>query len=276
MKKRRQSTSAWYSSVTKSDVQRVLTRIREEGPLSIRDIDDDVRVEKTHPWGSRKPSKRVLEFAFYTGRLAISQRSGMLKTYELIERHFGWTQSPKMASETRTVEYLLERALRSQGLVSLDSICHLDPKRKPAVHAAIERRVKRGELVPVVIDGAEKLMHWIEPRVIATIPDSTAETVHILSPFDPLIIQRKRLNLVFGYEHRFEAYLPKEKRLYGYFGLPILVDEEIVAVIDLKADRSARKLAVQKWTWTGTGDRSGNRTRIEEKLHQFERFQFEA
>ena len=61
--------------------------------------------------------------------------------------------------------------------------------------------------------------------------------MHILSPFDPLVIQRKRLQLFFDYEHRFEAYVPKEKRVFGYFALPVLVGDEIVAAIDLKTDR---------------------------------------
>ena len=80
-----------------------------------------------------------------------------------------------------------------------------------------------------------------------------AELVHILSPFDPLIIQRKRLNLFFGYEHRFEAYVPKEKRVFGYFALPVLVGDEIVAALDLKTDREKGKLLIQKWTWVGDG-----------------------
>ena len=80
--------------------------------------------------------------------------------------------------------------------------------------------------------------------------------MHILSPFDPLVIQRKRLQLFFDYEHRFEAYVPKEKRLFGYFALPVLVGDDIVAALDLKTDRAERKLLVQKWTWIGKGARS--------------------
>ena len=112
--------------------RKVLPLIRRDGALSIRDIDDDVLVEKDHAWASRKPSKRALQLAFFTGALTVSERSGMLKTYELMDRHFGWDAKPKPASEREVVDYLLTRALRSQGLVSLDSICHLDAKRKAA------------------------------------------------------------------------------------------------------------------------------------------------
>jgi uncharacterized protein YcaQ len=97
--------------------------------------------------------------------------------------------------------------------------------------------------------------------------------VHILSPFDPLVIQRARLNLFFGYDHRFEAYVPKEKRVYGYFALPVLVDDEIVAVIDLKAERQQQKLLVQQWSWVGNGSPRTHKKRIEEELHRFEGFQ---
>jgi uncharacterized protein YcaQ len=102
--------------------------------------------------------------------------------------------------------------------------------------------------------------------------DALEERVHILSPFDPLVIQRKRLELFFGYAHRFEAYLPKEKRVFGYLALPVLIGEEVVAAIDLKADRIARKLQIEQWTWVGGGSPLHKR-RIEEELHRFERFQ---
>ena len=194
-------------------------------------------IEKEHLWASRKPSKRALQLAFYTGALTISERTGMLKTYELMARHFGWEQPPKPASERQILDYMLDRALRAQGVVSLDSICHLDAPRKAAIRRLIEARVRRGELVAVSLEGAAKAEHWASPRRWTPAPDSPEPLVHILSPFDPLVIQRKRLKLFFGYGHRFEAYVPKEKRVFGYFALPVLVGDEIVAAIDLKTDR---------------------------------------
>src|SRR6266446_8320510 len=137
MRRHRRDGHKWFNSVTKADLRKVLTLIRKDGALTIRDIDDDVLVEKQHLWASRKPSKRALQLAFYTGALTISERNGMLKTYELMERHFGWDQPPKPASATETSAYLLDRALRAQGIVSLDSICHLDAKSKPAIRQLI-------------------------------------------------------------------------------------------------------------------------------------------
>jgi uncharacterized protein YcaQ len=268
---RRRST--WFTAVTDQDLRRVLSLIRREGPLTIRDIDDDVLVEKDHLWASRKPSKRALQLAFYRGQVTISQRTGMLKTYELLNRHFGWQRLPKAASEREILTYLLDRALRSQGLVSIESACYLDPGRKPAMRQLIETRVRRQELVPVVLEGAEKVDYWARPDALDAALDPVDDLVHILSPFDPLMNQRKRVHLFFDYQHRFEAYVPKPKRVFGYFALPVLMGDEIVAAVDLKTDRERQKLLVQQWTWISKDSRRARKKRIEETLHRFERFQ---
>jgi uncharacterized protein YcaQ len=280
MKRHRREGHKWLSSVKPADLRKVLRLIRRDGALTIRDIDDDVLTEKEHLWASRKPSKRALQLAFYTGVLTISERNGMLKTYELMARHFGWdtppNKPPKPASARETFIYLLDRALRAQGIVSLDSICHLDAPSKASIRRLIEARVRAGELLPVALEGAGKQEHWVEPATLENAGTASA-LVHILSPFDPLIIQRKRTHLFFDYEHRFEAYVPKEKRRFGYFALPVLVGDTIVAALDLKTDRKRGKLLMQKWSWVGAGAQRGARkdlkARIEEELHRFERFQ---
>ncbi|MGE5158734.1 MAG: winged helix-turn-helix domain-containing protein [Gemmatimonas sp.] len=275
MRLHKRERERWFEKVTPADLRKVMRLIRQ-GPLTIRDIDDDVLVEKEHLWASRKPSKRALQFAFYTGALTISERSGMLKTYELIERHFGWDRLPKAASPTEVAAYLLDRALRAQGVVSLDSVCHLDAPSKPGVRRHIEGRVRRGELVPLALEGAGRQEHWVRVEDLQA-GVGTPELAHILSPFDPLIIQRKRTHLFFGYEHRFEAYVPKDKRKFGYFALPVLVGDDIVAAIDLKTDRQKRRLLLQKWSWVGNGAkrlaRGELKTRIEDELQRFEKFQ---
>jgi uncharacterized protein YcaQ len=272
MKLHRREGHKWFATVKPADLSKVLRLLRKDGALTIRDIDDDVLVDKEHLWASRKPSKRALQLAFYTGVVTISERNGMLKTYELMQRHFGWDRPPKSASAREVSNYLLDRALRAQGLVSLDSICHLDAPSKSQVRRLIESRVRRNELASVALDGAGKQEHWARPETLEA-GGPAPETVHILSPFDPLIIQRKRTELFFGYGHRFEAYVPKEKRVFGYFALPVLAGDEIVAAIDLKTDRKNRKLLLQKWNWIGKRPRKDLKRHIEEELHRFERFQ---
>src|SRR5262245_2365713 len=273
MKRHWHRRSVWFTAVRPEDLRKVLGRIRTQGALTIRDIDDDVLVEKDHAWASGKPSKRALQLAFYRGLLTVSDRTGMLKTYELMTRHFGWDRLPKAASEREILDYLLDRALRSQGVVSIDSVCYLDPRRKPAMRRLIETRMRRNELVPVALEAAGTLPHWLHPQTLEADTDGAEETVHILSPFDPLINQRKRLHLFFDYEHRFEAYVPKAKRQFGYFALPVLIGDEIVALLDLKTDRARQKLLLQQWTWLGKTSRRSYKRRIEEAPHRFERFQ---
>jgi uncharacterized protein len=273
----KQNPGRSFASVQPKELRKVLRLVKRDGALTIRDIEEEPQ-EKLHLWASRKPSKRALEYAFYLGALTISERNGMVKSYELMSRHFGWDKPPKAASATETTAYVLDRALGAQGLVSLDSICHLDAPRKAAIGKLIGQRVRRGELLPVSLEGAGKQEHWARPEVIEANGAATdAGLVHILSPFDPLIIQRKRTKLFFGYDHKFEAYLPKEKRQFGYFALPVLVGDRIVAALDLKTDRQNRKLLMQKWTWVGDGAKRSARkelkSSIEEELDRFERFQ---
>ncbi|KPF71164.1 cytoplasmic protein [Bosea sp. AAP35] len=271
MKAHRDEPKRWSAVGGREEARKLLGRIRRDGPLTIRDIDSDVLVEKAHLWASKKPSKGLLERAFYDGDLVIPARAGMLKTYELTDRHFGWDKRPTPASERQVTAYRLDRALRAQGVVSLDSICHLDAPGKAAVAELIEARVKRRDLMPVAI--ADSIVpHWM-PREGREPAAPQPDLVHILSPFDPLIIQRKRLKLFFGYAHAFEAYLPKEKRIFGYFGLPVLIGDAVVAVLDLKTDRQAGRLLIQQWSWLEGQETPERKALIEAELERFERFQ---
>src|SRR5712672_820523 len=171
MKQHKREGHKWYASVKPADLRKVMRLLRRDGALTIRDIEDDVLTEKEHLWQSRKPSKRALQLAFYTGAVTVSERNGMLKTYELTTRHFGWDRLPKAASASEETAYLLDRALRAQGIVSLDSICHLDAPSKPGVRRLIEARVRRKELVAVALEGAGKQEHWAEPATLETVGD---------------------------------------------------------------------------------------------------------
>ena len=270
---RKRKQTGWYESVKPAEAKRVLKTIRDHGPLSIRDIKDDVLVEKDHEWASKKPSKRALEFLFYSGQVVISKREGMVKQYEITERHFGWKQIPKKTSAKAELDYRLDRALKSQGIVSLESIAHLQPKAKAQFEKLIQQRVKQRTLIELAIEDMASVKHWAKPEANFQTNPEAESRIHILSPFDPLVIQRKRLKLFFDYEHRFEAYLPKEKRKFGYFTLPVFRGTEVVALLDTKADRADKKLLIQKWIWLKPKPGPALKRSIEETLHRFEKFQ---
>lgn len=273
MKRRKDDPGPWFATIKPEELKKVIGNIKREGALSIRDIADDVLVEKSHPWASKKPSKKALQFGFHTGELTISERVGMLKKYELSSRHFDWLTKPKAATSLEVSNYMIDRALRSQALVNIESICHLEKaQRKNEVKKLIESRIKKKELIEVYIREKEKQIFFTTPEIFES-KVKPSVLVHILSPFDPLTIQRKRLDFFFNYNHRFEAYLPKTKRVFGYFALPVLVDNQIKAVIDLKTDREKRELLVQKWTWLEKHKSVTTKQRIEEELNRFEKFQ---
>jgi uncharacterized protein YcaQ len=261
----------WYADADPRDLARLKRQIARDGAISIRDVDDEL-VEKDHPWGSRKPSKRVLQLGFYNGVFTISERIGMVKTYELMDRHFGWNRRPTPATKAQLRDYLLDRALRAQGLISAPSVMHPWLRFSPELATLVERRVRKKLLVPVTIEG-DGALHYATPAALEeTLPDSEP-LVHILSPFDPVVIQRRRLKLFFGYDHVFEAYVPKAKRRFGYFVLPVLLGDEMVAALDLKTDRAAGKLLIQAWHWLEDGRPRAHKRAIEDELHRFEAFQ---
>ena len=271
MKAHRADPTRW-SAAQSAEGAKIVRRIRRDGPLSIRDVDDDVLVEKAHLWASKKPSKGALERAFYDGRLVISERQGMVKTYELTERHFGWKSLPRGATPGQIAEYQLDRALTAQGLISGPSTMHPWKVFSPEIRAIIDRRVRRKQLREVRV-GDWTVPHWATPEVLDEMLQPIEPIVHILNPFDPIVIQRARLKLFFGYEHVFEAYVTKAKRQFGYFTLPVLIGDKIVALLDLKTDRSAGKLLIQAWHWIGEGKPRAHKKLIEEELSRFQRFQ---
>jgi hypothetical protein len=270
MKQHRSEPLRWYADADPNDLKKLLRQIRKDGAISIRDIDTDELVEKDHPWGSRKPSKRVLQYGFFSGELTISERIGMVKTYELMSRHFG--KLPKAATERQIDAYLLDRALTSQGLISGPSVMHPKLRFTPELAKQIETRRRKRALVPVTI-GDDPTLHYAKPEALEAPEPLGPPLVHILSPFDPLAIQRRRTSLFFGYDHVFEAYVPKAKRKFGYFTLPVLAGEEIVAAMDLKTDRAAGKVLIQAWHWVGKGNAIEHKAMLEEELGRFERFQ---
>ena len=130
----------------------------------------------------------------------------------------------------------------------------------------------------VIHDRDDKEVRWEDGAAIAGAwPGARLETTtglgHRRILRDPVVIQRRRLKLFFGYDHVFEAYVPKAKRRFGYFVLPVLLGDEMVAALDLKTDRAAGKLLIQSWHWLAAGRPRSHKRAIEEELHRFEAFQ---
>ena len=271
MRDMERSPSRWFDGVTAADRKRLLKRIRADGSISIREIDEEKR-DKDHEWASRKPSKRALEHLFFSGRVAIQSREGMVKRYELLERHFGWSKRLSPSTLSEEASYVLDRALRAQGLVTLESAMFLETEYRERLRRLIAQRIKRGELVSVTVEGLS-LEFVAKPE---TLLDQTAiddSRVHLLSPFDPVVIQRKRVKTLFGLDYTFEAYVPAAKRKYGYFVLPVLAGDRFVARLDLKVDREGGRLLVKSWHWEpGAKDRRGLKQAIEKTLGNYERF----
>ena len=272
MNKYDHSSDGWFGSVTEEEYKKVKTLLKNTGPISIRDIKDDLLVEKTHAWGSSKPSKKALELGFLKGDFVIAERDGILKKYDLAGRHFDWEAKPKMATAAEYCDYLLARSLRSQGVVSLDSVCYLAPKMKQSIDQLIARKIKSKALLEIQIEKIKKERFYVQAETLDQ-KNSRSNRTHILSPFDPLIIQRKRLKNIFDYEHLFEAYIPKEKRKFGYFSLPVLHQNNIIALLDLKTDRTKNKVLIQNWVWLNKGKSNSNTQVIENELGKFEKFQ---
>ena len=271
MKNINTSEGSWFGAVKSEDYKKV-KKLLSSGPIAISDIKDDELKEKRHDWDSKKPSKRALQLGFYNGEFVVSRREGMLKIYDLAERHFKWNKKPKAVSDKVYTDYIIDRALKSQAVVSLDSICHLNNGQKKATEQNLQARVQKGLLVEVQIEENTKYKHWASPELLSA-KVKTSPLTHILSPFDPLIIQRKRLQLFFDYNHVFEAYVPKAKRKFGYFTLPVLSENNIIALLDLKTDRQAQKLQIQNWVWLEKFKSAENKKIIENELHRFEKFQ---
>ncbi len=275
MNKYDNSSDGWFSSVTEADYKKVKSILKSDGPISIRDIKDDLLVEKTHAWGSSKPSNKALQLGFFKGDFVIAERDGMLKKYDLTGKHFDWKTKPKMATEAECCNYMLERSLKSQGIISIESICYLEPKMKQAIGQLIEEKVKLNELLEIKVEQIEKERFYVKPETLDQ-KNLRSKRTHILSPFDPLIIQRKRLKNIFDYEHLFEAYIPKEKRKLGYFSLPVLHQNNIIALLDLKTDRTKNKLMIQNWIWLNKSKSNSNTQTIENELDKFEKFQLKT
>jgi uncharacterized protein len=220
---------------------RVLAQVAERGPLRVRDLAE--AGTRTGPWWGSPKGKIALDWLTATGRLAVHHRTRAFETsYDLAERVLpDAVLGATPPDRDRAIELLLLRAARAHGIGTAADLADHHRLRPAEARAALERLADRGELDRVRVRG------WRDDAYLD--PGArTARTIRartLLSPFDPVVWFRPRTQRLFGFHYRIEIYVPERDRVHGYYVLPFLLGDELVARVDLKADRAGGRLLVR-------------------------------
>jgi uncharacterized protein YcaQ len=228
--------SHWFAQDKKMK-KYVLDRIKAEGRLKSTDF--EFTRTKGANWYEWKPAKRALEQLFMEGQLMVATRIGFQKVYDLTERVLPNHVNTSLPTEKEYLNYLIRRAIQANGIVNQTHISYLRKGLKQNINKQLKNLIKEGEIIEVGIEGLPDLYVTTKNQLITLNTIDIKNNVHILSPFDNLVIQRKRLNTFFNFDYVVECYLPEAKRKFGYFCLPILYDNAFVARMDCKADRTS-------------------------------------
>ena len=216
----------------------VLHRIRAEGPLFARDFEHPPP-RQSKGWWDWKPAKRALEQLFMEGALTTSERQGFQKRYELAERFLPAGIDTTEPTPTEHADHVIDVGLGAHGFATEATIAYFrrDARVRAAVRKRLVARVRQGELTKTRTPSGERI--YARQGVFDAATRPLAPVVRILSPFDNVVIQRRRAAAVFGFDYTIECYLPEAKRRYGYFALPILFADRLVGRMDCKAHRPA-------------------------------------
>jgi uncharacterized protein YcaQ len=235
-------------------VARVLGRIEREGPLRARDFEKAADHGSTG-WWNWTPEKMALEFLWHTGRLAISSRERFDKVYDLFERAYPEAHAAPTPSHSETIAWACASALERLGAATpLELSDFWDAVTIREATEWCADAVTRGVAVRVTL-GAE---NGAKPKQGVALPDWRARVrraaepraeLRLLAPFDPVVRDRKRLERLFAFDYRFEAYTPAPKRKYGYYVLPVLERDRLVGRIDPRRDSENETLVVDGIWW---------------------------
>ncbi len=223
-------------------VEWVLQQVRERGPLSADELPEPEGVARRldHTWFRTVP-RMVLEALFGQGILAVrGRKSNMTRIYDLAERVVPEEHLGVRTEKAEAQRELLRRAARSHGIGTAADLADYYRMPVPEARRHLEALAEAGELRRARVEG------WREPAFLhpeARLPKAMAARA-LLSPFDPVVWFRPRAERLFDFDYRIEIYTPEAKRRWGYYVLPFLLGERLVARVDLKADRAAERLQV--------------------------------
>jgi uncharacterized protein YcaQ len=228
-----------YATERRAEAMAVLDRIRGEGSLAASDFEAH---KGQSGWWEWSDTKRMLEWLFWAGHITTSTRRGSFeRVYDLAERVIpAEVLARPTPTDAEAHRGLIEHASAAHGIATSRDLRDYFRQSPEDAAAAIEELAEEGVLVPVEVPGWRHA--WLHrdarrPRKI--------EARALLAPFDPLIWTRDRAERLFGFRYRIEIYVPAEKRQHGYYVLPFLLGDRLVARVDLKADRQASRLLVR-------------------------------
>jgi uncharacterized protein len=220
----------------------VLKRIRDEGALGTKDF-EATGDKRKGIWWDWKPAKAALEILYWQGKLMVSRRDKFQKIYDLPERVLPDWVDKTMPSQEEAGRFFVKRALVSYGIASKkDIINHIQVIPRNVIEKSLQSMVDEQTVSIVTVDTIPKLEFYVLPDVLENSGSrhNNSRDVHILSPFDNMVILRDRIRKLFGFNYTIECYVPSAKRHYGYFVLPILYGKRFVGRMDSKADSKTK------------------------------------
>jgi uncharacterized protein len=254
----------WFRADPKA-IAFVREKIAAEGPMRAQDFGESMKGKKG--WWDWKPAKIALEYLFHAGELVSIHRRGFQKVYDLAERAVPSSRDLQMPGDDEMAVRYIDQAVSSLGIFTAGEIAYMRKDGLDGIDTELARRVEDGRLLEVgVIDApAMRKPYYATPETMERASANARERkprVLVLSPFDPLIIDRKRTMRIFGREYQLECYLPQAKRVFGYFALPLLYlgldgDATLVGLLDAKAERGKSALLVRRLSVDPTASHGG-------------------